>query len=122
MVKILFIDDEIENCQIIERYFRYKGFDFISETDPNNSVFVYRNHKPQIVMIDINLGDGMDGIDVLSRIRKEESAREAKIIMLSGLVRAEFYKNEAMNRGADDFVIKPIDPNELFIKVQSYVQ
>lgn len=121
MPKILFIDDEQENCQIAERYFRKKGFDFIGETDPVNSLNAYKDHSPQIVLIDMNLGSGVTGIDVLSSINSEKKG-DTRIIMLSGLLQVEYFKNQAMLLGADDFLVKPIDPNLILDKIQSYLQ
>lgn len=120
MLKVLFIDRQEENCAILQRYLRQKGIDLITESDPHNSVNSYRVHKPAVVMIEAHMGLDIDGIDILGRIKKSEGTRPAKVIMLSGLVRADDYKIEAMRLGADDFIIKPVDPIELYDRIQRF--
>lgn len=120
MLKVLFIDRQEEDCAILQRYLRQKGIDLITETDPLRSVSSCLAHKPAVVMIEAHTGLDMDGIDILGRLRNDERTRPAKVIMLSGLVRADDYRAEAIRLGVDDFIIKPVDPVELFERIQSF--
>ncbi|MBD3295825.1 MAG: response regulator [Candidatus Omnitrophica bacterium] len=120
MMKVLFIDREEENCAILQRYLCHKGIDLITEKDPHNCVDSCRVHKPSVVMIEAHLGLDIDGIEVLDRIKKDCEISAAKVIILSGLVRADDYRKEALRLGADDFIVKPVDPIELFERIQKF--
>ena len=117
MSKILFIDDELENCRIIERFFVNKGYEFKYETDPHNSLLAYEDENPDLVMIDTNLGEDISGVQVLSQIRNN-NYNGAKIIMLAGLYMAEDYRTESLRLGADEFLVKPVEPGFLMEKVE----
>ncbi|MGB3082471.1 MAG: response regulator [Candidatus Omnitrophota bacterium] len=116
MSKIFFLDDELENCHITERFFVSEGHEFKYETDPRNFLAVYENENPDLVMIDTNLGGDIDGVQVLSQLRNN-NYNGAKIIMLAGFFKAEDHRTESIRLGADDFIVKPIEPNILAQKV-----
>jgi len=112
MAKIFLVDDEISTCQIMERFFRMKGYEYVFEPNADNVVEVYRKEVPDIALIDINLGnDQKNGIDLLREIRSFDT--ETKIVMLSGMVMTEQYEQEAVKLGASAFLQKPVAPTKL---------
>jgi DNA-binding response OmpR family regulator len=118
MSKILFIDNELENCRITERFFVSEGYEFKYETDPRNFLSAYENENPDLVMIDTNLDGDISGTQVLSQMRKGDRS-SAKVIMLAGFFKAEDHRAESVRLGVDDFIVKPIEPNILAQKVRT---
>jgi CheY-like chemotaxis protein len=75
--------------------------------------------KPAVVLIDEEML-GIDGVEVCRQLRADPSTREIPIILVTSHSEAE-YLEEAFVSGCTDYVIKPINKNELLTKVRSYL-
>jgi DNA-binding response OmpR family regulator len=76
-------------------------------------VATVRGEKPDVILLDVNLRH-LNGYDVVRAIRADEQARGAYVVMSSGMDVAI----ECMAAGADDFLMKPYMPDELFAKLE----
>jgi DNA-binding NtrC family response regulator len=107
---ILVVDDEVSICSILEDMLRDKGFDVISAYDGDQALEVFRNQDLDMVLTDINM-PRLDGLAVLRAIK--ESKPSTPVVMMSG--RADMQDViAAMDRGAQNFLLKPIRVNELY--------
>ena len=73
-----------------------------------------RAAKPDVLLIDIFLGD-RNGLDIVRQIRQMPDLNSMKIIMASGIDKTE----DCLAAGANDFLLKPYMPNELFEKLRA---
>jgi len=112
--KILIVDDEPSIINIINAYFKPEGYEVFTAADGNQAMKVFHAFKPDLIILDVML-PGMDGIEVLTRLRRESNVY---VILLTA-------KTEEMDRvigltvGADDYVTKPFSPRELTARVKS---
>ena len=116
MKKILLVDDEKGVVAMMKNYFEMSGYQVLTAY---NGVEALRQaaHQPDIILLDINM-PGMDGLTVCQRIRESISC---PILFLT----ARIEKNDKINGfhvGADDYIIKPFDIDELGARVAAHLR
>ena len=114
MTKILVIDDEPSIVKLVTAYLKPEGYDVLTATDGPSGLKAARTFKPDLLILDIML-PGMDGIELLSRLRRES---EVYVILLTAKTE-EIDKIVGLSVGADDYVTKPFSPRELTARVKA---
>ncbi|HEU0296706.1 MAG TPA: response regulator transcription factor [Anaerolineales bacterium] len=114
MTKILVVDDEPSITNLVSAYLKPEGYEVIIASDGNAGLKAARTFKPDLVILDVML-PGMDGIELLSRLRRES---EVYVIMLTARTE-ETDKIVGLSVGADDYVTKPFSPRELVARVKA---
>ena len=114
MVKILVIDDEPSIVNLVSAYLRPEGYEVYTAPDGNAGLKAARTFKPDLIILDLML-PGMDGIELLSRLRRES---DVYVIMLTART-DETDKIVGLSVGADDYVTKPFSPRELVARVKA---
>lgn len=114
MAKILVIDDEPSIVKLVTAYLKPEGYEVFTASDGPSGLKAARSFKPDLVILDIML-PGMDGIELLSRLRRES---EAYVILLTAKTE-ETDKIVGLSVGADDYVTKPFSPRELTARVKA---
>ncbi len=114
MTKILVIDDEPSITNLVSAYLRPEGYEVYTAADGNAGLKSARAFKPDLIILDLML-PGMDGIELLSRLRRES---EVYVIMLTARTE-ETDKIVGLSVGADDYVTKPFSPRELTARVKA---
>ena len=114
MTKILVIDDEPSITNLVTAYLKPEGYEVYTAADGNAGLKAARAFKPHLIILDIML-PGMDGIELLSRLRRES---EVYVIMLTARTE-ETDKIVGLSVGADDYVTKPLSPRELVARVKA---
>jgi DNA-binding response OmpR family regulator len=113
--KILLIDDEEDFSSTLAERLSIRGFEVKYVLDGESGLVELEQWKPDIVVLDI-LMPGMNGIEVLKRIKKQFP--DLPIILLSGHGTTKD-AIEGMKYGAVDFLMKPIDISELVTKIKA---
>jgi two-component system, OmpR family, alkaline phosphatase synthesis response regulator PhoP len=114
MTKILVIDDEQSIVNLVSAYLKPEGYEIHTATDGNAGLKAARAFKPDLIILDLML-PGLDGIEVLSRLRRES---DVYVIMLTARS-DETDKIIGLSVGADDYVTKPFSPRELVARVKA---
>ncbi len=114
MSKILVVDDEPGIVKLVVSYLQAEGWDVFTAADGPAGLKAARAYKPDVVVLDIML-PGMDGLEVLSRLRRES---DVYVIMLTAKTE-ETDKIIGLSVGADDYVTKPFSPRELTARVKA---
>lgn len=112
--KILVIDDEQNVIELIAAYLRPEGYEVHSATDGPSGLKAARAFRPDLVVLDVML-PGMDGIELLSRLRKES---DVYVILLTARS-DETDKLVGLSVGADDYLTKPFSPRELVARIKA---
>jgi len=115
--KILIVDDDENISQLLKLYFEKEGFYVLSAYDGNTAVNLYQSTQPALVVLDIML-PGMSGWDVCREIRKKSTV---PIIMLTAKSET-FDKVLGLELGADDYITKPFEPQELVARVRAVLR
>lgn len=111
--KILVIDDEPQMRKLLKLTLETAGFKTISANSGNEGISFCITHKPELIILDLGLPD-MKGQEVLENIR---SWSDVPVIVLSVFNESEIIV-DALNLGADDYMTKPFDANELLARVR----
>lgn len=112
--KILIIDDEQELVTTLAERLNIRGYEANGVTSFSESVR-FLKELPDVVILDIGLQD-TDGLEVLKRIK--EMNPSIQVIMLSGYGDNERI-NKSLQNGAFDYLIKPVEIEELISKIES---
>ncbi len=121
-MKVLIAEDELTSRMILTANLKKWGFDVYSVKDGLEAMEALQGPEaPQLVILDW-LMPGMDGVEVCKKVRAAEEAKEDEcytyIILLTGCSEAEDVV-EGMNAGADDYVVKPYDLQELKVRLKA---
>ena len=114
--KILIVDDDGNICDMLSQYLEKEGYDVRSANDGYEALELFRKYDPDLVLLDIML-PGKSGKDVCTEIRK--ISQKPIIITAKGSV---VDKVVCLELGADDFVVKPFDMNELFARIKAVLR
>ena len=114
MTKILIVDDEPSIVNLVTAYLKPEGYEVYAAVDGPSGLKAARAFKPDLVILDLML-PGMDGFEVLSRLRRES---EVYVILLTAKTE-ETDKIVGLSVGADDYVTKPFSPRELMARVKA---
>ena len=110
MPKILVVDDALFMRAMLKKLLTEAGFDIAGEAENGRvAVDLYQELKPDLVMMDITMPE-MDGLTALKEIVKLDPA--AKVVMCTALGQ-ERSVMEAMNAGANDYILKPFNAEKV---------
>jgi len=112
--KLLIIDDEAELVSTLTERLNLRGYDAHGVTNFIDGIKLL-NETPDVVILDIGLQD-MDGMEILKKIK--EINPTIQVIMMSGYGDAERI-NKSLMHGAYDYLIKPVDIDELVSKIDN---
>jgi len=109
-LKLLLVDDEDTLRKIMKDELIVQGYDVIDADSGQAALDALKDGYRDIVILDIRM-DGMDGLEVLKHIRKDNLA--GKVIMLTGVDELKIAR-ESLDLGANDFMTKPFQFQNLF--------
>jgi diguanylate cyclase (GGDEF)-like protein len=117
--RLLVVDDIADNRTILHRFFRRRGFEVVEADNGAAALAVVAEQQFDAVLLDVVM-PGMNGLEVLKRIRTTHSPSTLPVIMVTAKVESEDVV-EALQLGANDYVTKPIDFAIASARVQSQV-
>ncbi len=113
--RILVVDDEPPIQRILRRNLSVAGYDVVIAENGQQAIEMARLHSPDLILLDLCLPDGLDGVDVCVQVRQ---FTQTPIIVLSA-VTEEKQKVNALDLGADDYLTKPFSNDELQARVRA---
>lgn len=116
--RILIVDDNASNIKILQE--RLEDYDLQIATSGEDALMLAPEFKPDLVMLDIMM-PGIDGYEVCRRLRSNPDLAATKIIMVTAKALRE-ERLEGYAAGADDYMVKPFDGQELLAKVRVYLR
>lgn len=118
--QILVVDDEYQNLFLMHDFLVPLGYRVSIAGEGSEAIQMAREGHHDVVLLDINM-PGMDGFEVLTRLRNQEETKFTPIVMVTGQGELE-HRVRALDLGADDFLTKPVDWMELKARVRSLVK
>ncbi len=109
MERILVVDDEIEQCNVLKKFLTLKGYEVYTATNGPTAIDEVKRVRPHIVLLDIRMPE-MGGIEVLKEIKKTDPT--VGVVMVTGVTDEEDAR-KTFELGAYDYITKPIDFNYL---------
>jgi cyclic di-GMP phosphodiesterase len=115
--RVLVVDDEPGVAELLSRLLTREGYDVHVAADGTAALEGIAAHRPHVVLLDVNM-PGMSGIDVCRRIKGDSSTRLTPVVMITGMSQRD-KRIEGLEAGADEFLGKPVDAQELLARVRS---
>ena len=117
MDSILLIDDDVQLCGLLTKFFSAHGFHIDAVHDGGSGLAMAQQPEHDIVLLDIML-PVLDGLEVLTHLRKRTTV---PVIMLTARS-ADDDRISGLEAGADDYILKPFNPNELLARVRAVLR
>jgi putative two-component system response regulator len=119
--RILIVDDEPANVDLLQRLLERHGFSRVETTcDPREAAPLYIKLRPDLILLDLHMPH-MDGLAVMDQLNQLAEASYLPILMLTGDMAPEA-RREAMSRGAKDFVNKPFHSEEVLLRIRTLLE
>ncbi len=115
---IVVVEDDQHIADLVEMYLRQEGFRVVQAPTGERGIDAVRTQRPKMVILDVGLPGGMDGLEVCRRLRAES---DVFILMLTARD-GEIDRVLGLELGADDYVTKPFAPRELVARVRAILR
>jgi DNA-binding response OmpR family regulator len=115
--KILIVDDEPFNVDLLEQELADLGYETISARDGQEALDKVAAAVPDLILLDVMMPI-MDGFTVCRRLKDHDETRLIPIVIMTALGAVED-RIKGIEAGADDFLTKPVHPKELFARVHT---
>jgi DNA-binding response OmpR family regulator len=115
--KILIVEDDLDVAEMLNAYFRVQGYEVFTVNWGEDGVRAAQTVLPDLLILDIRLPD-IDGYEVARRVRSDRRTNEIPIIFLTEK-RERVDRLQGFEVGADDYITKPFDVQELRLRVRN---
>jgi len=119
MSKILIVEDNEMNRDMLSRRLERKGYDIVMAEDGQKGVDMSKSENPDLILMDLSL-PVMDGWEATSTIKANNNTKDIPIIVLTAHAMAGD-REKALEAGADEYDTKPIDFKRLLGKIKDYI-
>ena len=120
MPKILLVEDNELNRDMLSRRLGRRGYDVVVAVDGEQGLELARSESPDLVLMDMSLPK-LDGWEAASQLRSDEATKSIPILALTAHA-MEGDRERAMNAGCDDYDTKPVDLNRLLGKIEALLK
>ena len=109
--RLLVVEDEPNILELLAASLRYSGFEVVTAAAGNEAVMAAQRHRPDLIVLDVMLPD-INGKEVCHRVRADNTLEDVRILCISGMIEDDKIQELKLS-GADDFLHKPFDIEEL---------
>jgi len=117
--KILVVDDVPQNVRLLEAVLVPRGYEVVTAHDGIAALELVESEQPDLILLDVMM-PGLDGYAVCSHLREHDDTAVLPVIMVTSSIGQE--KTKAIEAGADDFIPKPFNHDELLTRVRSLLR
>ena len=118
---ILVVDDEPHIVEVVQDYLKQAGFRVLAARDGQTALTLARHEHPDLIVLDLMLPGGLDGLDVCRVLRQDQTLADVPIIMLTARIE-ETDRLIGLELGADDYITKPFSPREVVARVRAVLR
>ena len=110
-MKVLIAEDDRDSRELLAWLLQKLGYQVVATSNGQEAWDAYRKGRYRLVILDVLMPE-IDGLEVCRKIRLHKQSKYTYIIIITALIGKKDYL-DGMEAGADDFVTKPFDPDEL---------
>ncbi len=115
--KILIVDDDPQARLLLTYILKRKGFEVMEAESGPAALVRVGSDSPDLVLLDVMM-PGMDGFEVCTKLRSDPTVNRLPIVMLTAKTDVEAHER-GMRAGANDYLTKPVHPDELVARIQA---
>lgn len=119
MYKVLIVDDQADIRRMINIALG-EEFDLLEAEDGFSALEMVRQHKPDVVLLDVMMPGGLDGLQVLEVIRNDPQLKHTRVILVSAKGQVSDC-NLGMQMGANAYFVKPFSPLQLLAAINDQI-
>lgn len=113
--KLIIVDDDDDIVEVTKAFLKRRGFDVLSAPDGEKGLALIREEKPDLIILDVML-PGMSGYEVCNKIKEDKKLWHTPVIYFTA--KGDFPdKITGLKSGADDYMTKPFEPEELLARI-----
>ena len=117
---ILLVDDSFQNNELMQVVLEKEGYETMMASNGMEALEAIRQRHPDLIILDIMM-PGMDGYALLDHLKRTEPVPHIPVIMLTARNNQKDLQ-KAMEMGAADYVIKPIDIEDILVRVNKVLK
>jgi two-component system, OmpR family, alkaline phosphatase synthesis response regulator PhoP len=118
--RILIVDDNIPNCELLEAYLASEGYEIQIAYDGHAALSAVEQREPDLILLDIMM-PRLSGYEVCQRLKSRDETCTIPILMVTALNEMGDIE-KAVSAGCDDFLTKPVNKLELQTRVRSLLR
>jgi len=118
--KILIVDDDTQVLKLLRTSLEMHGFEVIEGHNGKEAVDLNHRYQPDLILMDLNMPQ-MSGMAACEMIKRQEQTRYVPIILLTAINSTED-KTRGLDSGADDYLTKPFEMQELLARIRSLLR
>jgi CheY-like chemotaxis protein len=119
MARILIVDDHLDTCRVMTLLVKHLGHEGYSVSSGAEALQHLTSHRADLIILDVMM-PGMDGLEVLRRLREADQTKQTPVIMMTA-VTDPVTRHHAMTLGANDYWIKAtIEVQELDKRIKQH--
>jgi len=119
--RVLVIEDDRQICEILQNVLEKNGYHVDIYNDGRDLVENINNDQPDIILLDITLPVGPDGIELCKAAKENKTSKNIPVIMLTSNEYANMVE-KCFSYGAADYIFKPFNMSELLVKMKRYLR
>ncbi|WP_235942493.1 response regulator transcription factor [Salinimicrobium oceani] len=115
--KILIVDDDVSIGEMLRTLLEFSGYKAIVVNNPKKVEDKVAEEHFDLILLDMRLS-GVDGTEICSKLKESETSKHIPVLMMSALSNADKTCKAA---GADDFIYKPFEMDDLLSKIKTII-
>ncbi|HOW35658.1 MAG TPA: response regulator [Candidatus Omnitrophota bacterium] len=116
--KILFVDDESDVSAVVTFRLKKAGYEVINAVNGQEALDLAGKVNPDLILLDLRLPI-ISGEEVCERVKSDERLKNIPVILFTASV--DNMEDKVKRTGADDFITKPFDPEQLMQKIKKLI-
>ena len=119
-IRVAVIEDNQINIDLIRYQLNVEGFEVFIEKTGEKGLKMIKNQEPDLILLDVGLPD-IDGFELCKNLRSDKMTKDYPIIMLTARTE-DSDRIEALKLGADDYITKPYNAEELILRIRNLLK
>lgn len=119
MGKILIVDDDQGTTRLLDYILSKEGYDVVTVNNSSDTLSAASTHNPNLILLDLMM-PRVDGLEVCKNLREQSQFTRTPIIFFTSAGDIE-KKVAAFGSGANDYILKPVHPEELKLRVKALI-
>lgn len=115
--RVLVVEDSKTIATVVKYFLELEGFEVLLAGGGRAGLEVARRERPSVVVTDLNMPD-MDGMAMVKALRADPQTHRIAILVLTSMTSIDA-ETEALSVGADDYIVKPVEPRRLAARVKA---